>query len=549
MLVGVVAAHLDAAGVHPGDELGVINDELLKRVAVLVHEVDMHVLVAGVHLAATLVHGQEHGLDAAGGLRQDAGGAGGRDGEASDVATAVFDHHLIQFGVGLAQTADVRIVLLALGVENLKCATLLGHDDRRAVGGQRQCLVNRHRECGGLIGAVAQTHSGNHVALGCGAHAGAAALQSLGADFVPQVQLGALHLVGLGVFLDFCYDGLNLLHLQVDDVVHHALCARHMLGKEVEIETGVVGKRVAHITVEVDGYQAATVVRTQWNLATGVGGDGAEAQVGIAVGHRLANDGVPEQDARLGALPRVVHDFVPQLRGVDFFLVQRVVTVDGISLGVLLAVDGSLHKLIVDAHTHVGAGHLALGEFGVDKRLRVGVLDAHGEHQGATATVLRHLARAVAVALHEGHQACRGEGGVFHRRALGADVRQVMAHATTAFHELHLLLVDLYDATVGVGLTVDANHKAVAQRTHLEVVADACHGAALRHDVAEMTHQVEQFLLAQGVGILLLDAGNLASNAVMHIVGRTLIDVSIRVFQGILAGPHTRCEFIAFEIL
>ena len=59
--------------------------------------------------------------------------------------------------------------------------------------------MHAHRELGSLGRAVAQTHSGNHVALACCSHTGATALERLVADFVPQVGLGGLDFGSLGV--------------------------------------------------------------------------------------------------------------------------------------------------------------------------------------------------------------------------------------------------------------------------------------------------------------------------------------------------------------
>ena len=157
------------------------------------------------------------------------------------------------------------------------------------------------------------------------------------------------------------------------------------------------------------------------------------------------------------------------------------------------------------------------------------MLNAHCEHQRSAATVLCNLAGRVAVSFHEGHQPRRSQGRIFHRGSLGTDVRQVMAYTTTALHQLNLLLVNLDDATIGVGLTIKTYDEAVAQRAHLEVVTDAGHRAALWHDVSEMPHELKDFLFTHGVGILLLNACNLTGDAVMHVIGREFVNVAIRV--------------------
>ena len=72
-----------------------------------------------------------------------------------------------------------------------------------------------------------------------------------------------------------------------------------MLFEEVEVELGLRREGVFHIAEKVDGLQSATVVGAQRYLAAGIGADSAIAAVGIAVGHRFADDGVPEQNAGL----------------------------------------------------------------------------------------------------------------------------------------------------------------------------------------------------------------------------------------------------------
>ena len=53
------------------------------------------------------------------------------------------------------------------------------------------------------------------------------------------------------------------------------------------------------------------------DFTTRVGRNRHEALVSIAVGHAFADDRIPEQHARLGRLPGIVDDLVPELPGVD----------------------------------------------------------------------------------------------------------------------------------------------------------------------------------------------------------------------------------------
>ena len=158
-----------------------------------------------------------------------------------------------------------------------------------------------------------------------------------------------------------------------------------------------------------------------------------------------------------------MHNLLPQGLGVNLLCKLRVGAVNGKLLYIWFAINGTLHKLVVNLHRHICSRHLTLGHLGVDKCLCVGMLDAHREHECTTATVLCHLARRIAVALHKRHKTCGCEGGVVDRRTLRTQVGQVMTHSTTTLHQLHLLLVDAKDCSVGVGISIKTYHKAIAQ--------------------------------------------------------------------------------------
>ena len=171
--------------------------------------------------------------------------------------------------------------------------------------------MHLHGEVRGLLAAISQSESGNHVALSGDAHSGAPSQSALMVDFLPQVILYTLHLIVLRVALHLLHDALDLLQLEVHDIVHDALCEGHMLFELVEIERSLRSEGIVDIRVEVDGEKTARVVGTERYLATGIGRDGAEAQVGIAVGDALTDDGIPEEHSGFGALPCIVHDFGP----------------------------------------------------------------------------------------------------------------------------------------------------------------------------------------------------------------------------------------------
>ena len=446
----------------------------------------MDIGVIGINLTAALVHRHEDRLYTTCGLRHEAGGSSRSNGKAGDVAAAILHHILVQLCVGLSETVDERIGLFPLGVEYLEGTTLLCHHHGRAIGIKRQGAMYGNREVGGLIGTITQAHGSEHVTLGGDADTGTAAHSALLLYLLPQMILGTLNLVGLWVYLYLLHDEVYLLHLQVDDVVHDALCKLHVLGKLVEVEGCLWSKRIVYIAVEIYAQQTARVVGTQWNLATGIGADRTEAQVGITVRNALPEYGVPEQYARLSTLPCVVYNLLPQVPGRDFLPYVRIVRADRELLDVRLAVDGGLHELIVNLHRDIGTSNLALSHLGVNERLAVGMLHANTKHQGTTTAILGNLACGVTISFHKRNKTCRRECGIVHRRPLRTNMAEVVANTTAPFHQLNLLLVDTHNSAIGVGIALKTYDEAVAQTGHLLPVADARHWAASRDDISEM---------------------------------------------------------------
>ncbi len=123
-----------------------------------------------------------------------------------------------------------------------------------------------------------------------------------------------------------------------------------------------------------------------------------------------------------------------------------------------------------------------------------------------------------------------------------------MSHASATLHELHLLLVYLGYAAIGVGMTVKTYHKAVAQRAYLVIIAYTCHGATLRHHVAEVVEQLHNLGLRHGIGIFILDTHYLRGYAAVHMFGSQFIDIAGRILKGILAHPYASSKLVAVKI-
>ena len=127
---------------EPLDKVVVVDVVLLELFARFVLVVDVRVVVRGVDLAAALVDRPEDRLDARRSLRHERRGARRGDGQHGDVAAAVLDHLLVEFGIGLADAGDHRVVDLLGGVVDRERAAFGGHLHRGPISGQRQGLLH-----------------------------------------------------------------------------------------------------------------------------------------------------------------------------------------------------------------------------------------------------------------------------------------------------------------------------------------------------------------------------------------------------------------------
>ena len=127
-------------------------------------------------------------------------------------------------------------------------------------------------------------------------------------------------------------------------------------------------------------------------------------------------------------------------------------------------------------------------------------------------------------------------------------MRKVVAYTTATLHKLHLLLVHTEDTTIRVCWILVADNEAVRERGNLKVIADTCHWAALWNDIAEVVEKLENLGVVKAVWIVSLDARQLRSDTVVHILWRSLVDVAERVLEGILAHPHLGSKIVTCKI-
>ena len=177
------------------------------------------------------------------------------------------------------------------------------------------------------------------------------------------------------------------------------------------------------------------------------------------------------------------------------------------------------------------------------------MLYAYGHHERSAATILSHFTSGVGVAFHKRHKTSRGQCRVFHRRTLGSDMAEVMPHSATTLHELHLFFVYFHYASVRIRITVKSDDKTIAQRTHLIIISNTWHRAALRHNIPEPSHEFEHFLLTHRRRITALNTCYFTGYAVMHVIGSLFKKISEWIFKGVLGHPYPRSQLVTVKIV
>ena len=166
-------------------------------------------------------------------------------------------------------------------------------------------------EISGCRSAVAESESRDHIAFGCGAETCATARQSFASYLFPQMEFCRFDFHAFRIGFDLRNDGIYFFRFKVNEIVHEPLGFYNMFCQTCEIKRCLKGERIVDVAVEVDGQQAATVVRAQRYLTARIGRHRAETEIGVAVGYGFADYRVPEEHARFCRLPGVVYDLRP----------------------------------------------------------------------------------------------------------------------------------------------------------------------------------------------------------------------------------------------
>ena len=264
--VDVVAIYL-----KPYQEFMVEDNVFFPRVANLIHKGDFHILVIGVHFAATHIYWTEDRLDTRSGLRHQTGCTGRSDGQHRDVTTTILNHCLIERRISFADTSNHRVILFAFSIINRECPPFTSQLNRSAICFESQCFLNLNCKIDRSFGAILQAESCQHIAFRRNTQTGTTSLLSFGTDFLPKILLYTTDILIFRILSNLFQNQLNLFQFEVDNIVHHAHGQCNVLFEAVEIELSTFGKRIVHVTIEIHSHQTATVVWAQRNLTARVG--------------------------------------------------------------------------------------------------------------------------------------------------------------------------------------------------------------------------------------------------------------------------------------
>jgi len=154
--------------------------------------------------------------------------------------------------------------------------------------------VNFFRKIGSVFRTISEPQGSQHVSFGGNSDSGTTSFFRFFADVLPQVSFYQFDLIRFRIICDLLKNCVYLFKLQVDDIIHDTLGNVNMLFEEVEVKPGLRSERLLHIGVQIDGDQAATVVRTQGNFTAGIGGNRTVSQIRITIGDGFPDDGIPE---------------------------------------------------------------------------------------------------------------------------------------------------------------------------------------------------------------------------------------------------------------
>ena len=170
------------------------------------------------------------------------------------------------------------------------------------------------------------------------------------------------------------------------------------------------------------------------------------------------------------------------------------IAVNWIFLNVIFFIDHGFHKVIINSYGNISARNFPLFQFRINKIFRIGMIDRHRKHQGASSSILRNFACRIRISFHKRNQTCGSECRIFHCRTFRTDIGKIMTYSTTAFHELNLLFVNFHNASVRITVRSATDYKTIGKRRNLEIITNSRHRTSLRNNIFEFFDEIKDFL-------------------------------------------------------
>ena len=309
----------------------------------------------------------------------------------------------------------------------------------------------------------------------------------------------------------------------VHHIVHHPHGKAHQIGKRLGVHLGLRGKGRGDQRGHVDRPKQAGAIGRQGLLAAGVGG-GNGFHISKVIG---LVDPVDKDHAGFSKIIGVAHDLVPQIArlngAIDAAIKHQLPRTIGLD---------RIHEGIGDQHRQVEHPQ-ARGVFlGLDERLNIRVVAAHGGHHGPPARACRHDGAAHRVPdIHKGQGARSIRRHTLHLGPARADGGEVIADAATLLHGQRGLFQPVENAAHAVG---DSAHDKAVEQRDIPARASARRDAACGQEFEASQRAIESLFPDGG---LFFHLGQCARNAAPAVLNRAVNRGAIRLFEAVLHVP------------
>jgi hypothetical protein len=247
-----------------------IDCVLLPLVAHLICKVDTRAEIARRDLLPPLVGEKEGGLDAGCRLCDAGDRAYGCSGRERDVSAACRPPHVngtrVHFLHGGYDVPEVLVVSLLLVRPDRERSTLASEDERGVVSAYSESSIDLLCHTDRVVGSILVAERSECISEPSDTETCPAAVETRGADLLPQVALDLLDVLGLRVDGDLVEDAIDALHFQVHQVIHQTLRGEDGAVEPLKIEPGLLSEGIPDKGSQVDDHEPTAVIWTEGDL-------------------------------------------------------------------------------------------------------------------------------------------------------------------------------------------------------------------------------------------------------------------------------------------